>query len=111
FHVDDAILFVSIIALVLATSSIFGKIDLALYGALKGWADRSGRILRYGLGSAFAATLLVYSASAEIGAANDRAMLALFDDMGNELSRSDGVTTGVEARAEATGFRRDQAFR
>jgi exopolysaccharide production protein ExoZ len=111
-QLDSTILFVSILVLALAISSIFGKIDLALYGALKSWADRSGRVLRYGLGSAFAAAMVVYSASAEVAAANDRAMVALFDNMGMELSGSDMArSAGIDATAEASGFKRDPAFR
>jgi exopolysaccharide production protein ExoZ len=111
-HFDNTILFVSIITLALAISSIFGRMDLALYGALKSWADRSGRILRYGVGSAFAAAMLVFSATAEVAAAKDRAMVALFDNMGRELASSDMAgSAGINARAEASGLKRDAAFR
>jgi exopolysaccharide production protein ExoZ len=110
-YLDNIMIFIAIIFFALCISSIFGRIDLALYGRLKILADKSARAPRYALGSAFAAAMLVFGAYGEVAAAKDRAALAFFDSLGKELSGSDAKASAeIETKAEADGLTRDPAF-
>ena len=109
---DNILLFASIIVAALAISSVFGRIDLELYGGLKFWADRSRFVQRRVVASAFALVMIVYSARAEVEAVNDRAMVAMFDRVGKELSGPDLTTAAdIDAKAEAKGLKRDEKIR
>ena len=66
---NDALLYGVGVAAALAASSIVGRVDLLLYGALKHRADQSGPAFRYALSSAFAIITLAYGGYAELAAA------------------------------------------
>jgi exopolysaccharide production protein ExoZ len=68
-YANDALLYGVGVAAALAASSIVGRVDLLLYGALKHRADQSGPAFRYALSSAFAIITLAYGGYAELAAA------------------------------------------
>jgi len=111
-YVNSLVLFAIAIGVALLISSIVGRVDLALYNALKLLTDRSSSTFRYGIGSTFVALMLVCAAYAEIAAASDRASLASADDLGARLSDGSLATiSGIAEKAQTIGFKLDPTIR
>jgi exopolysaccharide production protein ExoZ len=109
---DNILLFASIIMAALAISAVFGRIDLELYGRLKFWVDRSRFAQRRAVAAAFASVMIIYSVRAEVEAANDQAMVAMFERIGQQLSGPElAAFAEIGAKAEASGLTRDERIR
>ena len=105
--ISPSVVFVFSVLTTLVIASLIGRLDMFLYGRLKGVIDRSGPTVNNGVASAFLAMMVLFGIYAEAVAAADRASLAADDALGARLAAS---PLEIDRSAQSFGLRNDKSI-